>query len=255
MNTRKRGPVRDECSATATPTAGFSANPNQAATSNREMGITLGPFSKATPIHRGLWQIYQRPFEVLFGIWLGSSPCLDGYNLGSFRCRQSSSSCNNPTKGGTYLNTICISQLCVALDKWISEGQGAHHYTADRSSGGRDTDPKEEQQINLSLVKAIHCFSARWLYLLDSAAIQHTKPLCYGTLARQFWRITRKGILKVINQTSYRSALTLLLFGMTPLPVGLDEQEEVDGLSGQNCTSSALARKHASFPGLKCYQV
>ena len=263
MNTRKRGPVRDECSATATPTAGFSANPNQAATSNREMGITLGPFSKATPIHRGLWQIYQRHFEVLFGIWLGFSPCLDGYDLSSFRCRQSSSSCNDPTKGGTYPNTVCISQLCVALDKWISEGQGAHHYTANRSSGGRDTDPKEEQQINLSLVKAIHCFSARWLYLLASAAIQHTKPLCYGTLARQFWRTTRKDMLKVINQTSYRSVLTLLLFGMTPLPVGLDEQEEVDGLSGQICMQIALGKLHelrarqntCQFPGLKCYQV
>ena len=125
MNTRKRGPVRDECSATATPTAGFSANPNQAITTNREVGITLSPFSNATSIHQGLWQIYQRHFEVLFGIWLGFSPCLDGYDLGSFRCRQSSSSRNDLTKRGTYPNTICISQLCVALNKWISEGQGA----------------------------------------------------------------------------------------------------------------------------------
>lgn len=244
MNTRKRGPVRDECSATATPTAGFSANSNQAVTTNREVGITLSPFSNAISIHQGLWQIYQRHFEVLFGIWLGFSPCLDGYDLGSFRCRQSSSSCNDPTKRGTYLNTICISQLCASLDKWISEGQGAHHYAANRSSGSRETDPKEEQQINLSLVKAIHCFSARWLYLLDNAAIQRTQPLCYDTLARQFWRTTRRDMLKVINQTSYRSVLTLLLFGMTPLPVGLDEQEEADGLSGQLCMQIALRKLH-----------
>jgi hypothetical protein len=39
-------------------------------------------------------------------------------------------------------------------------------------------------------------------------------------------------MLKVINRVSYRSVLALFLFGLTPIPVGVSPEEELDGLTG-----------------------
>jgi hypothetical protein len=47
-------------------------------------------------------------------------------------------------------------------------------------------------------------------------------------------------MLKVQHRTSYRSVLTLYLFGLTPIPIGISEEEEHDGLSGPVCVQSAL---------------
>lgn len=47
-------------------------------------------------------------------------------------------------------------------------------------------------------------------------------------------------MLKVVNRVSYRSVLTLFLFGLTPIPVGISEEEEMDGLTGQICVQTAL---------------
>ncbi|OCL11214.1 hypothetical protein AOQ84DRAFT_437850 [Glonium stellatum] len=241
MNTRKRSPAKDGHSAADIPAVELLTNQSQVTNINKETSIASDLIAEAMTIHEGLWQIYQQHFEVLFGTWVGFSPCLDGYDLGSFCCRESNSSLDDLANSGTHPNTICISRLCVTLDKWISEGQGTHQCVANRASESRDADPKEEKQIRLSLIQAVHCFSARWLYLLDNTSIQ---PLCYDTLARQFWRTARRDMLKVINRTCYRSVLTLLLFGMTPLPVGLGKEEEIDGLSGQLCLQTALGKLH-----------
>jgi len=47
-------------------------------------------------------------------------------------------------------------------------------------------------------------------------------------------------MLKVINRPSYRSMLSLFLFALTPIPAGLSEDEELDGVSGQVCVHAAL---------------
>ena len=47
-------------------------------------------------------------------------------------------------------------------------------------------------------------------------------------------------MLRVINRPSYRSMLTLFLFALTPIPTGILEEEEVDGISGQACVHAAL---------------
>jgi hypothetical protein len=47
-------------------------------------------------------------------------------------------------------------------------------------------------------------------------------------------------MLKVINRPSYRSMLALLLFALTPIPVGVCEEEELEGVSGQVCVHAAL---------------
>jgi hypothetical protein len=59
-------------------------------------------------------------------------------------------------------------------------------------------------------------------------------------LIREFWRTSRRDMLKVINRVSYRSVLTLFLFGLTPIPVGISDEEEMDGLTGQICVQAAL---------------
>lgn len=47
-------------------------------------------------------------------------------------------------------------------------------------------------------------------------------------------------MLRVINRPCYRSMLSLFLFALTPIPVGISEEEEVDGISGQACVHAAL---------------
>ena len=47
-------------------------------------------------------------------------------------------------------------------------------------------------------------------------------------------------MLKVINRVSYRSALALFLFSLTPVPVGISDDEETDGLNGQLCVQAGL---------------
>jgi hypothetical protein len=47
-------------------------------------------------------------------------------------------------------------------------------------------------------------------------------------------------MLKVVNRISYRSALALFLFSLTPVPVGISEEEEMDGLTGQLCVQAGL---------------
>lgn len=83
-----------------------------------------------------------------------------------------------------------------------------------------------------SISLAIQAFAARWLPLADSSATPD--------LVRALWRAARRDMLKVINRPSYRSMWTLYLFALTPIPVGISEEEEADGVSGQVCVHAAL---------------
>ncbi|THC95047.1 hypothetical protein EYZ11_005485 [Aspergillus tanneri] len=97
----------------------------------------------------------------------------------------------------------------------------------ERSSGG------EEE----SLRSAMAAFSARWLPLalgkLD--AIRRCPSIVHA-----LWRHARRDMLRVINRPSYRSMLALFLFALTPIPAGISEEEELDGISGQACIHAAL---------------
>jgi hypothetical protein len=59
---------------------------------------------------------------------------------------------------------------------------------------------------------------------------------------RATWRAARQEMLKAINRISYRSILSLYLFAQTPVPLGLSEHEELDGISGSVCTQTALCQ-------------
>lgn len=97
---------------------------------------------------------------------------------------------------------------------------------------------EKNHQIEQSLRRATQSFAARWL----PAVMQGTPclPIQYEKFNTERWRASRRDMLKVINRTSYRSVLTLYLFGQTPVPSGISEEEELDGISGMVCTQTAL---------------
>ncbi|KAH6663824.1 hypothetical protein B0J14DRAFT_494338 [Halenospora varia] len=164
--------------------------------------------------------------------------------MSAFRCDEYSKPAEGAAKCDTYLNIISITRLYVTLDKWVAEGRHASGSATNNSIETSEVDGEREDQLDLSLAKAIHCFSARWLYLGDISGLQCPQYSCYNFLTRLFWRTARKDMLKVINKISYRSVLTLLLFGLTPTPTGLDKDEEADGLTGQICMRLGLEMLH-----------
>lgn len=213
-------------------------------TVDRRMRVDHGLYSSARSIHETLWEIYHQNFEAMLGTWIAVCPCLDGYDMSTFRCDEYSKPADGAAKGDTYLNIISITRLYVTLDKWVAEGRHVSGSTTNRSIESSEVDSEKEDQLDLSLAKAIHCFSARWLDLADISGLQCPQYSCYNSLTRLFWRTARKDMLKVINRISYRSVLTLLLFGLTPTPAGLEKDEEADGLTGQICLRLGLEMLH-----------
>lgn len=101
------------------------------------------------------------------------------------------------------------------------------------------------------------------------------------TIARKLWREARIDMLRVINRpskcsyeaqlessfasptlalvqwsalgfanfkpplTGYRSMLTLYLFGYTPIPEGISDDEELDGITAQVCVQAALQQVYS----------
>lgn len=96
---------------------------------------------------------------------------------------------------------------------------------------------QRDQQIDQSLRHGIRSYAARWFHLLPPT---ESAGVLQEDLVREFWRTSRRDMLKVINRVSYRSVLTLFLFSLTPIPVGVSEEEELDGLTGQICVQAAL---------------
>lgn len=97
---------------------------------------------------------------------------------------------------------------------------------------------RRNYEIEQALRRAIQSFVAQWL----SSLMQETpsKSTKYEKGIKELWRATRKDMLKGSNRISYRSVLTLYLFGQTPIPAGIFEEEELDGISGIVCTQTAL---------------
>jgi hypothetical protein len=129
--------------------------------------------------------------------------------------------------GDTSPSEICvsISKVCEQLDRWMDE-----EYEIDPASPStrRDNSVKISNSLNLT----IHAYAARWLPVVDTQAD--------ANIVRSLWRAARRDMLKVINRLSYRSMWTLLLFALTPIPVGLEDGEETDGVPGQVCVHAAL---------------
>lgn len=99
------------------------------------------------------------------------------------------------------------------------------------------TAQETNSDIDRSLDQAIRAYAARWLPLTHSVGTSSTDKT---EIVRSLWRSARRDMLKVINRPSYRSMLSLFLFALTPIPVGVSEQEEFDGVSGHVCVHAAL---------------
>lgn len=93
---------------------------------------------------------------------------------------------------------------------------------------------QHDQKAESSLKGAIAAFSARWL------PITSPRECDYLTVTQTLWRHARRDMLRIIHRPSYRSMLSLFLFALTPIPSGISEEEEVDGISGQACVHAAL---------------
>lgn len=96
---------------------------------------------------------------------------------------------------------------------------------------------EKEQQIDRILNHAIQTFSARWLLLTFRSSMQKAEQI---QLVQSLWRNLRKDLLKAINRPCYRSVWSLYLFAMVPIPVGIPEEEEDDGISAPLCVQAAL---------------
>ncbi|KAM0222210.1 hypothetical protein ACHAQD_004611 [Fusarium lateritium] len=93
------------------------------------------------------------------------------------------------------------------------------------------------RDIEQSLQSTISAFAARWLPV-TSPVPNSSEDHC--SLVQALWRNARRDMLRVINRPSYRSMLSLFLFALTPIPDGISEEEETDGISGQACVHAAL---------------
>jgi hypothetical protein len=173
--------------------------------------------SSSEPLARQwLHDIYHRGWEAVFGSWLGKY--------------------SNPFAFGeqSLSEVVSISRLCGELDSWVLEetedGDAPANYP---SPGTRE----RSSQIDGYLSCAIEAYAARWLPLAPNIV---SPDFSIEDFIKDLWRYAHRLMLKVINRPSYRSMLALLLFALTPIPVGISEEEELDGVSGQVCVHAAL---------------
>lgn len=128
---------------------------------------------------------------------------------------------------------------------WASQGPSYGSAAMVVPSGehaSRQYSDKVNDEIDESLHRATHAYAAPWLLSL-SAARRSTIDIDAGHLeafVRSSWHNTRRDMLRVVNRVSYRSALALYLFSQTPVPAGIPEDEEVDGINGVVCLQTAL---------------
>ena len=117
----------------------------------------------------------------------------------------------------------------------------------DRHDPGLTSEVRERRrerndQIDQSLRRTMRSFTARWLPLVISKREDPAIASQIEEIVRDSWRSARKDMLRAVNRTSYRSALTLYLFAQTPIPVAISEDEELDGISGPVCIQTALSQ-------------
>ncbi|KAK6447207.1 hypothetical protein FP744_10003457 [Trichoderma asperellum] len=167
-----------------------------------------------------LQTIYRQNFEVVFGSWMGrySCPFLFGQN----------------DRAERY---ISISDLCCHLDRYMAETSKGNQVSAQEQ--WIQQDKKRDALIERSLRNTIAAFAVRWLPITSSddvVGLALNNPHQIQTM----WRQARRDMLRIINRPSYRSMLSLFLFALTPIPMGISEDEEADGVSGQVCIHAAL---------------
>ena len=131
--------------------------------------------------------------------------------------------------------SISISALCRQCDQWMNDLESQENNVNDRVA--TQVEVEREKQIDRTLSQAIQTFSARWLPLTFRSSAQKAAQT---QLIQSLWRGLRKDLLKAINRPCYRSMWSLYLFAMVPIPVGISEEEEDDGISALCAVQTAL---------------
>ncbi|TVY57479.1 hypothetical protein LCER1_G001596, partial [Lachnellula cervina] len=161
-------------------------------------------------------QIFHHGFGTIFCHWVGRNGC---------------PFVNDPTSDIFIAPLKLFGELDAYMDKQLDGTLGCAFVALEKRA-------KRRVQIEQSLRRATQSFAAQWL----PAVIQRTVGglIQYEEVVRERWRVSRRDMLKVINRTSYQSVLALYLFGQTPVPSGISEEEEMDGISGVVCAQTAL---------------
>ncbi|KIW87793.1 uncharacterized protein Z519_11767 [Cladophialophora bantiana CBS 173.52] len=185
--------------------------------------LLIQPHLTPEPISpvEGQWlhTIYEGAFETIFGSWMGRY--------------------SNPFAFGeqSLSDVISIRRVCSQLDRHIDEEDAVSGTISDAGASPDLARHEKDTQLNQFLDHAIQSFAARWLPLTHQLILP---GLSQANVVCRLWRRAHTDMLKVINRPSYRSMLTLLLFALTPIPVGISEEEELEGVSGQVCVHAAL---------------
>ncbi|KAJ5605011.1 hypothetical protein N7510_010165 [Penicillium lagena] len=143
---------------------------------------------------------------------------------------------DSPREHPTLSLAVSISSLCRQFDQLMMdlEAQGSHGPISQRLT---QAEIDKERQIDHTLNQAIKTFSARWLPLtFDSSSHKEAQT----QLIQSLWRDLRRKLPKAMNRPCYRSMLSLYLFSMVPVPVGISEEEEENGIPAQVCVQAAL---------------
>lgn len=114
------------------------------------------------------------------------------------------------------------------------EAQGK---TSANRPGPSQEEIEKEQQVEQTLRQAIQTFSARWLPLTFESPVSKAEQI---PLIQSLWRGLRKRLPLAMNRPCYRSMLSLYLFAMVPVPVGIQEEEEENGIPAQVSVQAAL---------------
>ncbi|KAL7940411.1 hypothetical protein V8C42DRAFT_337574 [Trichoderma barbatum] len=165
-----------------------------------------------------LQTLYRQNFEVVFGSWMGRYSCPFLFGQDDLAERY-----------------ISISDLCRHLDRYMAETSKGN-----QGSGPEQwiqQDKRQDVLIERSLINTIAAFAVRWLPITSSDDLVGIDNLHQ---IQTMWRQARRDMLRIINRPSYRSMLSLFLFALTPIPMGISEDEETDGVSGQVCIHAAL---------------
>lgn len=143
---------------------------------------------------------------------------------------------DSPKEQPTLSLAVSISSLCRQFDQLMIdlEARGSQGPDSQRLT---QAEIEKERQIDHTLNQAIKTFSARWLPLtFDSSSHKEAQT----QLIHSLWRGLRRDLPKAMNRPCYRSMLSLYLFSMVPVPVGISEDEEENGIPAQVCVQAAL---------------
>ncbi|CAG9990248.1 unnamed protein product [Clonostachys byssicola] len=141
---------------------------------------------------------------------------------------------NNLSDNGDNLTTIFYD-----LD-YLLEEQFSNENSDSSDHGITSRRKLQTEQASESLRLSIRSFAVCWLPTILDINSTTGDGEQWSELFRTSWRATRRHMLKAINQISYQSIFALYLFGQTPIPIGISEDERLDGLSGMMCIHAAL---------------